>query len=313
MIHVHVWEQPSWATDLQESVLGFATCSFGSEIPAGTSVLVNGAPSESELTGLQAVVVPFAGIPAATRKLLLDRPEIRLFNLHHNRFDTAEMALALYFAVAKTVVPLDKGLREGRWSAGSFMRGGSDGSIRASGKRAVVLGMGAIGQHIAKVCKAMGMQVIGVRRTGPFDQNVRSTQDLKELLPSADALFIALPLTPETTGLVDEESIRLLPKNAIIVNIGRGAIIHEQALYEALRDHRIHGAGLDVWWQYPDGSDNPCFPSQFPFHELPNVVMTPHIGGSSDASEGDRWRALADLISGIASGTANQVSVAQGY
>lgn len=316
MIQVHVWEEPDWFDEFAASLGSVASCSKGKEIPAGTQVLVKGSPSKEEiasLSSLTSVVVPFAGIPAGTRELMLDHPKISLYNLHHNSADTAEMAIALYMAAAKRIVPRDKDLREGKWSSDSFLRYGSSDSVRADGKQALVLGYGSIGQRLGRVCEAMGMIVTGVRRSGPFNDQVRPIAELDELLPQAEALFIALPLTPETKGLLNGERISMLPANCIVSNIGRGAIIEEEPFFEALKHDRILAAGLDVWWKYPDGSDAPCYPSNFPFHELPNVVMTPHVGGSSDASEAHRWRALADLITKIQDGSAKAASVTSGY
>lgn len=316
VIQVHVWEEPDWFDEFAGSLGSVARCSKGKEIPASTEVLVKGSPSKEEiasLSNLTSVVVPFAGIPAGTRELLLDQPKISLYNLHHNSADTAEMAIALYMAAAKRIVPRDRDLREGKWSSDSFLRYGSSDSVRADGKQALVLGYGAIGQRIGRVCEAMGMTVTGVRRSGPFSDQVRSITELDQLLPKAEALFIALPLTPETKGLLNKERIGMLPANCIVSNIGRGAIIEEEPFFEALKSNRILAAGLDVWWKYPDGSDAPCYPSNFSFHELPNVVMTPHVGGSSDASEAHRWRALSELVMAIASGSARAASVQEGY
>lgn len=316
MIQVHIWEEPDWFDEFAVSVAGVAVCSKGQEIPAATQVLVKGSPTREEVdtfSNLMAVVVPFAGIPFGTRELLLDQTKIKLYNLHHNSADTAEMAIALYMAAAKRIVPRGQGLREGKWSSDSFLRNGSSDSVRADGKQALVLGYGAIGQRIGRVCEAMGMTVTGVRRSGPFGDQVRPIGELDLLLPKADALFIALPLTPETKGLLNLERIAKLPANCIVSNIGRGAIIEEEPFYEALKNNQILAAGLDVWWKYPDGSDAPCYPSNFPFHELPNVVMTPHCGGSSDASEAHRWRALSDLVKSIADGSAKAASVQEGY
>lgn len=316
MIQVHVWDEPAWARDFSDSLEGVAVCTFGSSIPQEVRVLVKGRPDDGEMDqfpSLKAVVVPWAGIPEATRDLLVKHPKVNLYNLHHNAADTAEMALALYFAVAKRVIPRDQGLREGRWSDDSWVRGGSSvTSTRAAGKRALVLGYGSIGRWIGKVCEAMGMEVTGVRRTGPFDASVRPIEELDQLLPKADALFVALPLTPETTGLITAERLALLPSNAIISNIARGAIFDEEALFLALREGKILGAGIDVWWKYPS-DDGPCHPSAFPFQDLPNVAMTPHVGGSSDASEAGRWQALSDLVKGIADGSAKAASVELGY
>lgn len=289
---------------------------MGRDISGATNVLVKGSPTRDDivaLPNLNSVVVPFAGIPASTRELLLDYPDISLYNLHHNAADTAEMAIALFLAAAKRIVPRDKGLREGKWSDDSFLRGGESTSIRVDGKNAVILGYGAIGQRIGRICEAMGMSTTGIRRSGPFDTHVRSISEIDSILPQAHALFIALPLTPETKGIMNADRIGLLPKNCIVSNIGRGAIIEEEPFYLALKEERIRGAGLDVWWKYPDGTDSPTYPSNLPFQELPNVVMTPHVGGGSDASEDHRCRALAELIKKIADKSASAASIEAGY
>jgi phosphoglycerate dehydrogenase-like enzyme len=96
-----------------------------------------------------------------------------------------------------------------------------------------------------------------------------------DLVPSADALVIALPLTAETEGLVDRTVLVAMKEDAILVNIARGKIIVEDDLYEHLRTHPRFRAALDVWWAYPDGKNGRPF--HRPFHELPNMIMTPHV------------------------------------
>jgi phosphoglycerate dehydrogenase-like enzyme len=312
VLKVHVFGDQGWEEPFRQELAGVAECSFGNEIPREVDVLVKGTPTAEELRGVHHVVVPFAGIPGATRELLSTNPQIKLYNLHHNSADTAEMAMALYFAVARKLVVRDRNLREGKWSEGSFMRGGSADSVRAAGKHALVLGYGAIGRRIANVCRAMEMTVSAVRRSGPFDCEIHSIQELDELLPTADSLFVALPLTPETEGLLSAERLALLPPNCIISNIARGRIFNEEAMFNWLKANPSAGAGIDVWWNYPK-ADEPCLPSNFPFQELPNVVMTPHVGGSSHASEEDRWRALAHLVREIANGSAKPASAELGY
>ncbi len=315
MIRVHVWDDVNWLPSFGEAIKDVATCTGGDQIPENTEVLIKGSPTQEDLDtlpNLQAIVVPFAGIPTGTRDLLLNREGIQLYNLHHNSADTAEMAISLYLSVAKQIVVRDRGLRIGDWSPSSSFGEAEYSSIRASGKRALILGFGAIGQRIGQVCEALRMEVRGVRRSGQFDKTIRPLSELDDLLPDAEALFVALPLTPETRGLLDERRLSLLPSNCIISNIGRGAIFSEEALYQVLASQKILGAGLDVWWNYPKNSEA-CFPSRFPFHELSNVVMTPHVGGASDASEEHRSKDLAELIVSIVNGKARPASIADGY
>lgn len=276
-------------------------------------VLVHGSPEPDlvdRMPSLRAIVVPWAGVPSSTLGLVRDRSHLSLHNLHHNAEATAEQALALLFAVARQVVPRDQGMRRGAW-VGRF--GPGEDATLLWGKTALVLGGGAIGSHLAKVCRAMGMKVVVVRRRpGPGAFGV---EELDKLLPRSQVLLISAPLTHETHGLIDARRLALLPAGALLVNIGRGPIVEEAALYDALATGRLGGAGLDVWWHYPSHADEVCHPSAFPIHELPNVVMSPHRGGATDDSERLRMAALARLLKALASGddSTNRVDVRLGY
>ena len=99
--------------------------------------------------------------------------------------------------------------------------------------------------------------------------------DLSLHLPTADFVVVAIPSTPETVDLIGARELALMKPTAFIVNVGRAAVINERALYEALRSRQIAGAGLDVWYQYPVPGQK-RLPSSCPFHELDNLIMTPH-------------------------------------
>ena len=133
---------------------------------------------------------------------------------------------------------------------------------------------------------------------------VYAPAELSTLLPQTDVLFIALPLTAETEGMVGNQELALLPRDAILVNVGRGRVVDEEALYNALRAGTILAAGLDVWYHYPmhdeERANTP--PSRFPFHELDNVVMSPHRGGWLSAAENSRITELASLLNAAARG-----------
>lgn len=289
--------------------------------PVDCEILVAGTVTPEQLAvspGLRAVIVPFAGVPVETQQLLRAYPAISLHNLHFNDIPTAEMALALLFAASKHLVPLDRQFRLGDW------RWDDDANPTDvfAGKTAVILGYGAIGHRLAPVCQALGMQVIGVRRNEPptpIEQGVQvfAWTRLADLLPRADVLLCILPETPETTGLLDARALALLPAHCLLVNVGRGRVIDEEALYLALRDRRIKAAGLDVWYTYPrhDEERSHTFPSRFPFHELDNVVMTPHRAGWLYNFEHLRGAALAELLIAAAEGRGmpNAVNKELGY
>src|SRR5690606_28686233 len=136
------------------------------------------------------------------------------------------------------------------------------------------------------------------RVSGKEIDEVYPSVALPYLLPRADVLIITLPLTPETQSLIGRRELRLLPPHAIVINVGRGDVLDEEALYMALKYGEIHAAGIDVWYQYhPDEQDNhPIAPSHFPLHELDNIFMSPHRGGLTDETEFYRMTALAILL-----------------
>ena len=255
-------------------------------------------------------------------------PGVTLHNLHHNAPETAETALSLLLAAARDIVPMDRALRRHDWTP----RYRPSRTLRLEGSTVVVLGFGAIGRRVASACVGMGMRVVVVRRNVAAGSEggieFAGVERLAELLPRAQALVLALPHTPQTDGMLGPREIALLPGDCIVVNVARASIVDERALYEALRDGKIHGAGLDVWYCYPhaDPSAVPgyfvappaasnCPPSAYPFHELDNVVMSPHRGGTSRDTEAHRVAALAELLSHAANGgePPNRVDLDAGY
>lgn len=242
------------------------------------------------IASLQALIVPWAGIPQDLGARIRGRTEPRLYNLHHNAEITAETAVALLFAAARRVVEADHGMRRGHWIG----RMDDGQGVCLAGKGVVVLGFGAIGKHVARLLEAVGMDVVGVSRSG--SEGSVPVAKLDEHLAQSNALIVCCPLTEETRGLIDARRLELLRPPRLLVNVGRGPVIEEGALFEACRSGLLFGAGIDTWYQYPEGRPAPVWPSEFPFHELPNVVMSPHRGGDADMTEDARVRELLALI-----------------
>jgi phosphoglycerate dehydrogenase-like enzyme len=282
-------------------------------------VLVDGTPDRARIqasTGLRAVVIPYAGVPRATRELLRGFPAIQVHNLHHNAAPTAELAVALLLAAGKTLLPLDRALRRRDWRPRYAPERRED--FLCAGRTALVLGYGAVGRRVAAACRGLGMTVVATRRSGPCTapNEVFGPAELESLLPRAHALFVCLPSTGETDGLLGRAQLARLPDGAVLVNVGRGPIVDEQALYEELASGRL-AAGLDVWYRYPEDEEarGDTAPAQWPFHELENVVLSPHRAGLCADTERLRAEALAEMLNGAARGAAmpHRVDLEKGY
>lgn len=327
-LHVHLLSEPA-AQDLRTLLSNLdseITVSAGPEYPSPESdpidILVAGRPQRAHLSAspaLSRLIIPWAGIPSATRKLLLDFPGIAVHNLHHNAAPTAELAISLLLAAAKFVVPFDRSLRENDWR----LRYKPNPSMLLEGKTALILGYGHIGQRVGHFCQALGMSVLAIRRHpdmgDAFDEPVRvaGPEALLELLMRTHVLLITLPATQETENLIGEEALQRMPPGGILVNVGRGSIVDQGALYNALKSGWLRSAGLDVWYHYPDDpyerQNTP--PADLPFGELVNVVMSPHRGGATSETERLRMLNLAQLLNAAARGepVPNRVDIQAGY
>ncbi len=289
---------------------------WGKTPPEDCQLLVAGRPKAEHLAtcpNLKWIIIPWAGVPEETSELLRDYPHISLHNLHYNAVDTAEMALALLLSASKSLSLSDRALRANNWQH----RSRPDLSVRLEGKTALILGYGEIGRRVGRALRGMGLHVLGVRRHPQGETDVYSMDALPDLLPQANVLILTLPLTAETKGLIGKRELAMLPERAILVNVGRGAVVDQGALYHALRERKLFAAGLEVWYNYPSDKDAVVNtpPADYPFHELDNVVMSPHRGGSSLEADRERLQQLAEMLNAAARGEPlpNRVDVRRGY
>ena len=203
-----------------------------------------------------------------------------------NAQSVAEYAVAQMLALARRLPAIDAALHRAGWPAARAL---ADGASELQGKTLVVVGLGAIGQALARICTlGFGMQVIGVRRTPRTDGDIRELP-LDDALPLADYLVLACPLTPETRGLLDARRFQLLKPGARLVNVARGPVLDEDALLHALRSGRLAGAALDVFATQP-------LPAESPLLQLPQVLATPHLAGLTDEAMARMSRGVADQL-----------------
>ncbi|ADL18527.1 Glyoxylate reductase [Acidilobus saccharovorans 345-15] len=190
---------------------------------------------------------------------------------------TADLTWALILAVARRIVESDAYVRSGGWkSSGTAWHPTMMLGFDLVGKTLGIVGGGRIGQAVARRAKGFDMRIIyNSRRRHPEMEALGATYvDLDELFRESDIVTLHVPLTPETQNLVNESRLRLMKRTAIVVNTARGKVVDIDALYRALKEGWIAGAGLDV---YPT---EPLDPSH-PITKLSNVVLTPHIGSAT--------------------------------
>jgi phosphoglycerate dehydrogenase-like enzyme len=200
-------------------------------------------------------------------------------------------------------VPLadaDQSLRRGDWRYWA----GTPGSVRTElGAQTVgLLGFGRIGKAIAERARAFGMGVTAANRSPvpPTVDRAFGLDQLPAFMGSADAIVVSLPLADDTRSLVDAAALAAMRPDAVIVNVGRGPVIDERALYEALKAKRIAGAIIDTWYRYPRADDPSPLPSTQPFNTLDNVVMTPHMSGWTEGTIARRQTVIAANIDNLA-------------
>jgi phosphoglycerate dehydrogenase-like enzyme len=184
------------------------------------------------------------------------------------------------------------------WRASWVESGAPHGEIL--GSTIGIVGLGRVGQEVARRAAAFGCHVIAAnrspRRAEGSVERVYLLSELDRMLPVCDFVVLCTALGPETEKLIDANRLELMKRSAFLVNIARGAVVDEDAVYHALRDRRIGGAALDVWWQYPNAAEPERRPSRHPFHELPNVIMTPHCSGWTEGMVARRWAEVAGNI-----------------
>lgn len=190
-----------------------------------------------------------------------------------NAQSVTEMTLALMFAAARRVSWMDREIRSGRWSRAQ------DG-LQLCGRTLGLVGFGQVARRVSVACQAIGMNVLVYDPLLPQDSDLQGAgrvDSLAELLPRSQVLSLHVPLTPQTRGFIGAEQLALLPKDALLINTARGEVVDEPALIAALRERHLYAAGLDTMAVEPLPADSPLL-------ALDNVVLTPHVGGSTPAA-----------------------------
>jgi len=268
------------------------------------------------------IINPGAGVEHfAAHKTLLQERNISLTNCHGNAYFSAQHAVALLLTATNRIVTHHQFLQSGQWRTGDKEAR----SLPLCYRKIGLLGYGAINQHVHKMLQGFNTDFSILKRTWnekeklhlPENTTTFDSTQLHDFLTEIDTLIIAIPNTPKTKNLIGEKELHLLGKDSIVVNVGRGAIIQEAALYEALKNKTIHSAAIDVWYNYkptPNEQDKK-YPYEFPFHELDNIILSPHRA-ASPLNDLKRWDSIIENIGRFAFGKTklfNVVELDEGY
>jgi len=219
----------------------------------------------------------------------------------------AEYVLMVMLAWQHRLFEIAGEFRErGSWRSSWVRNGAPHGELW--GSTLGIVGFGRVGREVARRAAAFGCRILAANRTarnaGPGVERIYPLTELDRMLPECDTVALCTALGPETTGLIDARRLALMKPTAFLVNIARGQVIDEDAIYAALRDQTIGGAALDVWWQYPNAAEPAQRGSRHKFHELPNVIVTPHNSGWTAGMVGRRWGEIAANIGHFVRGEA---------
>ncbi len=246
--------------------------------------------------------------------------QVTLVNGHGNSYFTAQHAVALLLALMNKVVPHHNWMVQGRWRKGDK----DAASIPLRNRKVGLLGYGAVNSKVHRFLAGFDVEFHALRTdwaklTGapPTPLARYGPDQLNDFLKAIDILIVSLPLTPKTEGLIGRRELELLGPDGLFLNVGRGAVVDEESLYNALKERVIAAAALDVWYNYTPISDEGgrTSPYNCPFHELDNVVLSPHRA-ASPFRDLKRWDEVIENISRFASGEReflNMVDLEAGY
>jgi phosphoglycerate dehydrogenase-like enzyme len=230
-----------------------------------------------------------------------------LCNVYEHGAPVAEYVIGAMVALTARFAVYDSRLRQGRWDGSGRLDGEPHAEL--AGQTVGLIGWGGIVHAVARRARAFDMKVRVVRAQpqavdlAELDW-VGEPNQLDELLAESDYLVVCCPLNAETRGMLDGARLRRMKPGAYLINVARAEVIEEGALFAALQTKHLAGAAIDVWYQYLDDGEQTLPPSTLPFHELDNVLMTPHMSAWTEAMIERRWTKIAANLDALAEGRA---------
>ncbi len=270
---------------------------------------------------LKLFINPGAGVQHHIRRFreLNKSKEVVLVNGHSNSYFTAQHAVALLLTLMNKIVPHHKWMMEGKWRRGDDFERSSPLRWRKIG----LLGYGAVNSKVHQFLSGFDNEFHVLRtnwkdgETYPTDLKKYTPKELENFLRTIDVLILAVPQTQDTEDLIGQRELELLGPSGYLVNMARGSVVNEEALYNALKKRVIAGAAIDVWYNYQPEPDiiGRQFPFSKRFYELDNIIMSPHRG-ASPMNDLHRWNEVIENITRFCVGRTdflNQVNLERGY
>jgi len=264
-------------------------------------------PSLPPAPALKLLQLPGAGYDAIDWSAL--PPGLPVCNVYEHEIGIGEYVMLAMLEWSIGLCRMNETFRGGRWEHSLTALGATHEELAA--KTVAIVGYGHIGRAIGVRALAFGMHVIAVTRSGAPSDDSRDVAfapvaALDDVLRRADFVVLACPLTEATRGLFDRGRFAAMKPSGVLVNVARADICREDDLYEALAEGAIGGAVLDVWYRYPPPGEQPdgFRPSRRPFHELDNVVMTPHASAWTEGLLERRWTVIARNVARAMDGAA---------
>lgn len=279
------WEDPGW---LARELPG-AAAMVGRELPEGALPFA---------TSLRLLLFPGAGHPFASEHELPAGCALSVVFEHETAI--AEYVVMVALMHCTRVGRAIAALAQGHWYGSGLMAGEPHEEL--AGKTLGLIGCGHIGEAVARRALAFGMRIVAARADSSRPFAWGTVAELESVLAESDVLVVACPLNQSTRGLLGARQLAMLKPSAFLINVARGEIVEEEALYATLSAKRIAGAALDVWYRRPAAPEACLTGSRLPFHELDNVIATPHISGWTHQTIGRRLDRMAANLDRLARG-----------
>jgi phosphoglycerate dehydrogenase-like enzyme len=290
------WENEIRKLRMEFPDQSFAILSSGEEsknqIKKADGIVIGNLPLEtlSDAITLKILFIPWTGLDRLPFNLLR-KLNCMVANTHGNADAVAERALGLCLSLLGRIAEYDHDLRKGIWHGYSVNSPEKDKWVSLRKKTVGIIGCGVIGQKLVELLSPFRCKMIGLKKhlsPNVNEEGVKYTISLEEVIEKSEILFLFLPLTKDTRSMINKDVLRKM-KGKYLINLGRGKLIEESDLYESLQND-LKGFASDVWYQYPKERNLIVSPSQYPFHLLPNVVLSPHVGGFNGEGQNEMIR-----------------------